>query len=92
MTTENTPKSMRFEFKIEVFPTDIDQAATFALVLGEDGNGEPVAILPSDPAEKVQAAVSKIIIDAIRSVGPDAGLSSSFGMQSRVLPNLPESE
>lgn len=84
--------SMRFEFKIQVFPEDVDQAATFAIVLGEDEYGDPVAMLPADPSEKVQAAVSKIILDALRDKGPGAGLGSSYGMQSRVLPNLLESE
>lgn len=85
MTNQNGNKSMRFEFKIEVWPEDIEQAASFALRMGEDGEGNLVSVSQPTDVEKVQAALQKIIMDAIQDQASAAGLRPSIGMQSRVL-------
>ncbi|WP_346921287.1 hypothetical protein [Glutamicibacter creatinolyticus] len=85
MANQNKTDSMRFEFKIEVWPEDIDQAASYALQMGEDGEGNLVSVSQSSDVDKVQAALQKIVLDAIREQADAAGLRRSIGLQARAL-------
>lgn len=86
MANQNNTESMRFEFKIEVWPEDIDQAALYALQMGEDGEENLVSVSQVTDEDKILAALQKIIREAINEKGAAAGLSPhSLGMVSRVL-------
>lgn len=85
MTNQNNTESMRLEFKIEVWPEDADQAAAYALLMGEDEEGNLVAASQVTDVEKVQAALQKIALDAIRDQADAAGLRRSIGLQARSL-------
>lgn len=79
-------KSYSFQCRIQVFPEDVDAAAAYALYAGEDGKGNLMSIAPESDAEKVQSAVSKIVLDAFAAHSKEAGLRPRLGLQITLLP------